>query len=180
VLSLFNSPLMTPHIELTKQGNFAGWETGQFNPRTRAGTSVLFAEPDFGKPKVVYDYSHQSTTYKYLFILNPGYHTARVQINALSKDHYRLHLSLLQINELYAEQVQGHPVPKADFKTNFMVLKIFKSYDEMMSMKFFEAHAANYGPKAVEFLKAAMEKAMAPAQEQKLFWGVPRTNQNAA
>lgn len=171
---------MTPTIELTKQRHFAGWETGQFNPRTQTGTAVLFADPDFGKPKVVYDYAHQATTYKYLFILNPGFRTARVQVTALSKGQYRLHLSLLQIEELFIEQVQGHPVPRAEFKTQFMILKIFKSLDEMMDMRFYYSYIGEYGVKSEEFLRAVMEKALTPVAEQRLFWGTPRTNQITA
>lgn len=165
---------MNPQIELTKQRNFAGWETGYFQPKSQRGHATLFAGPEFEKPQVIFDYAHSKAPYRYLFILTPGFYAASVQLNQLAKGQYNMHLSLLKVNQLFIEQVQGEPVAKAEFDVQYMVLQTFKNKAEMRCLNYAEDYVARAGEKARQFMLAAIDKSLAEQQDQSLFWGAPR------
>lgn len=171
---------MKPKIELTEQMNFAGWESGYYNPKYNVGNAVLIAGPEGEKLKVIFDRPASRLVYEkhhFLFIMGVGNLIAQAVVNKVhrhgGKPKYRVRLALNRVSALTTETVQDQQLPTADTTLLWAYQGEHESHQDVMRLDYYskvvgfsEAHKA--------LLQAALEKAFTPRDQQRLFWGEPR------
>jgi hypothetical protein len=174
---------MKPRIDLTDKGSHAIWESGRWNQEQALGRSTLIAGPDGEKLSVVFDSDPKKTNFHYLFFANPQQVVANAFVRAQRVEGYTLpgafssykyDLELLRIDTLTNEIVQGASVPRATYST-LWTLRQFGSadFEEMVDRSY---NDSRIGYKRVyrDLVLEAIRKALTPAEDQRLFWGIPR------
>lgn len=155
-----------PKYDVTKQGNFAMWESGLWLPRTSGGFSVLVAGPNGEKLPVIFDRSAGIHRYLMPITLGSMYVTATVEKSG--PEEYRTKVCVYRITSLLRT---ADNKPEVEGEVLLEMSKMLTE-EELLDPSFLEV------PGHKELICAAIEKARTWEQQQRLFWGVPRVRED--
>lgn len=155
-----------PKYDVTKQGNFAMWESGLWLPRTSGGFSVLVAGPNGEKLPVIFDRS--SGIHRFLMPITLGCMYATATVEKCGPEDYRIKVSVWRITSMLRT---ADNKPEVDGEVLMEMSKIIKE-EELLNPAQLEV------PGHKDLICAAIEKARTWEQQQKLFWGVPRVRED--
>lgn len=171
---------MQPKIELTDQLNFAGWESGNFNTKFNVGKSVLMAGPNGEKLKVIFDRPAArlpTEKHHFLFIMEVGNLIAQAFINKVHRINrrpaYKVRVVLSRVTALTTEASQDRQLPIAKTEVRWAYQGEMFSEEEVRSLDYYR-NVVGFSEAQKALLKAAVEKALTPREQQRLFWGEPR------
>lgn len=159
-------------IDISRHSQFTIWELGGWNPGYQFGTSSIIAGPKGEPLQVIYERDPTKNLLHFLFFAKTGMIAATCYVKQ-APDGYAFTLSLGRITELRTELVQGQPRAKADVETLFACRKDVEDTTNLESLLDGVEFPASV-PNARELMLHAINKALRPASDQKLFWGVAR------
>lgn len=155
-----------PKFDVTKQGNFAIWESGCWLPRNQGGFSILVAGPNGEKLPVIFD--RTSGIHRYLLPVTLGCMYVGVTVDKQDEENYYLRVTLKKIDKLVRDSTSGKAeMASMDGQVMFDLTTVCNK-EQLDNVEV---------PGFKDFVQAAISKATTEQEEQTLFWGVPRVRE---
>jgi hypothetical protein len=181
---------MKPRIDISAQNSLTIWESGAWNSTQGVGRSTLISGPEGERLNVIFDTNPEFSNFHYLFFARVGQMVATVFVRKLPNrpdvpdflqrtqpnvgETYRYELELNRIQTLSTEQVQGNAVPRAQMESLWVHQEVGPRNAEELIYKNYKSDRIGYKDVYRDLMVQAVEKAFTLAENQKLFWGIPR------
>jgi hypothetical protein len=166
---------MKPRIDITAQNSFAIWESGCWRDKERIGRATLVCGPSGEKLDVIFDNNPATATFHYLFFAEIGQVIATAFIREVGQSKYQYDLALKRIDALTIEPIQGNPVARAKTEFLWKLKQMGGPNAGTLIHESYKPDRMGFNEDYLLLIKTAVQKAFTAQEEQKLFWGTPRT-----
>lgn len=166
---------MKPILDISAKNSFTVWESCVW--RDTFSSSIVVADEATNKLQVIYDRDPLRSSTHALFYNNVGNILAGCFINKRRSPRVEgtVRVELVRVESLSTKEVQGHTIPDAKLEPLYLTSASCIKCDELDIEEILGSYKEKPSlPNAYALMTAAIQKAMTPPSQQKLFWGIPR------
>jgi hypothetical protein len=169
---------MQPRIDISRNNRFTIWEGGGWAEKKGFGTGMIIAGHDGNKLQVVFDVNPTQNVHQCCFFAEIGQVVCEAFVKpadqVIDGKNLMVSIELVTIKSLSTRLVQGKAKAKAEFETKWVYRAQARASSAIELAEAYKVDNEFFKPELYNLIKLAIEKALTPPEQQRVFWAIPR------